>query len=397
MHSATPRVAYFPDSFYEINGVAHTSRHFEAFAQRRGLPFFCLHPAKRDSAIREQKVGELTTLDIARGSAVSFRLEKDLTFDAAFLRHKKFLEERLRAFRPDIVHITGPSEPGILGAWLARNLKVPLVASWHTNLHEYAAQRSGWFVRALPRSKQAAAEKKIEDASLMACARFYRIAEALFAPNVDLCRLLEGATGRHCSLMPRGVDTIAFSPEYRDRNGTGEAFVLGYCGRLSVEKNVFLLARVRTELIARGIDNFRFLIIGHGKEESWLGQQLPNAEFTGVLRGAELARAYANMDLFVFPSHTDTFGNVVLEALASGVPAIVTPDGGPRYIVKDGETGSIATDDGFSAAVAAIVLDPELHARMRVAARTYALSASWDSVFEGVYSTYEEVLASHGR
>jgi phosphatidylinositol alpha 1,6-mannosyltransferase len=397
MRSATPRVAYFPDSFYEINGVAHTSRHFEAFAQRKGLPFFCLHPGKRDSAIREQQLGELTTIDIARGSAVSFRLEKDLTFDAAFLRHKKFLEERLRAFAPDIVHITGPSEPGILGAWLARNLKVPLVASWHTNLHEYAAQRSGWFVRVLPRSKRSAGEKKIEEASLLACGRFYRMAEALFAPNVDLCRLLERVTGRHCALMPRGVDTIAFSPEYRDRSRTGEAFTLGYCGRLSIEKNVTLLARIRTELIERGIGNFRFLIIGHGKEEVWLRQHLPNAEFTGVLRGAELGRAYANMDLFVFPSHTDTFGNVVLEALASGVPAIVTPDGGPRYIVQDGETGSIATDDGFSAAVARIILDPELHARMRVAARAYALSASWDSVFEGVYNTYVEVLGSHGK
>ena len=171
--------------------------------------------------------------------------------------------------------------------------------------------------------------------------------------------------------------------------------MLGFCGRLSIEKNVFLLARIRTELIARGVSDFRFLIVGHGKEEGWLRQHLPNAEFTGVLRGAELARAYANMDLFVFPSHTDTFGNVVLEALASGVPAIVTPDGGPRYIVKDGETGSIATDDGFSAAVAKLILDPELHARMRLAARSYALSASWDSVFEGVYSTYEEVLAKH--
>ena len=116
--------------------------------------------------------------------------------------------------------------------------------------------------------------------------------------------------------------------------------MLGFCGRLSIEKNVFLLARIRTELMERGITNFRFLIIGHGKEEGWLRQHLPNAEFTGVLRGHDLARAYANMDLFVFPSHTDTFGNVVLEALASGVPAIVTPDGGPRYIVKDGETGS---------------------------------------------------------
>jgi glycosyltransferase involved in cell wall biosynthesis len=397
MRSATPRVAYFPDTFYEINGVAHTSRHFEAFAQRRGIPFFCLHPAKRDSAIHEQHQGELTTLEIPRGSMISFRLEKDLTFDAAFLRHKKFLEERLRAFRPDIVHITGPSEPGILGAWLAKNLKVPLVASWHTNLHEYAAQRSGWFLRMLPSSRRPGTEQKIEDATLLACARFYRLAEVLFAPNIDLCRLLEKFTGRHCALMPRGVDTISFSPKYRDRSGIAEPFVLGFCGRLSIEKNVFLLARIRTELIERGLTNFRFLIIGHGKEEGWLRQHLPNAEFTGVLRGQDLARAYANMDLFVFPSHTDTFGNVVLEALASGVPAIVTPDGGPRYIVRDGETGFIATDDGFSDAIAKIILDPELHARMGDAARLYAQSASWDSVFEGVYSTYDEVLASHGR
>jgi phosphatidylinositol alpha 1,6-mannosyltransferase len=397
MRTATPRVAYLPDTFYEINGVAHTSRHFEAFARRRNIPFFCLHPGKKGSPIQEQQHGELTTLEIPRGSPISFRIEKDLTFDAAFLRHKKFLEERLRAFRPDIVHVTGPSEPGILGAWLAKSLKVPLVASWHTNLHEYAARRSGWLLRMLPSSQRAGAEKKIEDTSLFACARFYKLAEVLFAPNVDLCRLLEKSTGRHCALMPRGVETIAFSPEYRDRSGTDGSFVLGFCGRLSIEKNVFLLTRIRTELMARGITNFRFLIVGHGKEEGPLRQQLPNADFTGVLRGNDLARAYANMDLFVFPSHTDTFGNVVLEALASGVPAVVTPDGGPRYIVKDGETGLIATDDGFSDAVARLMLDRALHAQMRNAARLYALSASWDAVFEGVYSTYDEVLASHGR
>ena len=393
MRAALPRVAYFPDTFYEINGVAHTSRHFEAFAQRRDLPFFCLHPGKKDSGLREQQQGALTTLDIPRGSFLSFRLEKDLTFDIAFLRHRDFLEERLRAFQPDIIHVTGPSEPGILGAWLAKSMRVPLVASWHTNLHEYAAQRSTWLLHMLPQSRVPAAEKKIEEITLLACARFYRMAEALFAPNIDLCQLLEKVTGRQCALMPRGVDTIAFSPEHRSR--TGEEFVLGFCGRLSIEKNVFLLARIRTELLALGITNFRFLIVGHGKEEGWLRQYLPNAEFTGVLRGHDLARAYANMDLFVFPSHTDTFGNVVLEALASEVPAIVTPDGGPRYIVQDGVTGWIATDDGFSAAIARVILNPELHARMRVAARVYALSASWDSVFEGVYRTYDEVLSRH--
>jgi phosphatidylinositol alpha 1,6-mannosyltransferase len=383
MRSASPRVAYFPDTFYEINGVAHTSRQFEAFAKRRGLPFFCLHPGKRDTPLQEKQEGELTTLEMPRGSLISFRIEKDLDFDPAFFRHKDFLEERLRAFRPDIIHVTGPSEPGILGAWLAKSLKVPLVAAWHTNLHEYAAQRSAWL--------GPDAKRKIEQVALLACARFYKMAEVLFAPNVDLCRLLEQSTGRHCALMPRGVDTIAFSPEHRDREGI-RPFVLGFCGRLSIEKNVFLLARIRTELLARGITDFRFLIVGHGKEEGWLREHLPNADFTGVLRGADLARAYANMDLFVFPSHTDTFGNVVLEALASGVPSVVTPDGGPRYIVKDGETGTIATDDEFSSAIARLMLDPELYARMQVAARAHALSASWDAVFEGVYREYDGVL-----
>jgi glycosyltransferase involved in cell wall biosynthesis len=98
------------------------------------------------------------------------------------------------------------------------------------------------------------------------------------------------------------------------------------------------------------------------------------------------------MDLFVFPSHTDTFGNVVLEALASGVPAIVTPDGGPKTIVRDRETGRIVDDDDFAAAIAGVLGDPAKHAQMRQAARAYALTASWDSVFEGVYKVYEALV-----
>ena len=98
------------------------------------------------------------------------------------------------------------------------------------------------------------------------------------------------------------------------------------------------------------------------------------------------------MDLFVFPSHTDTFGNVVLEALASGVPAIVTPDGGPRTIVCDGETGRIVPDDQFAEAIADSLSDPVRLDQMRQAARAYALTASWDSVFEGIYAAYEELV-----
>ncbi len=125
---------------------------------------------------------------------------------------------------------------------------------------------------------------------------------------------------------------------------------------------------------------------------SGCASHLPRAQLPGVLRGEALAEAYANMDLFVFPSHTDTFGNVVLEAFASGVPAIVTPDGGPASIVCEGVTGRIVPDAEFAAAVAGILRDPRKLAEMRIGARAHALTASWDSVFEGVYGAYEGIL-----
>ena len=135
------------------------------------------------------------------------------------------------------------------------------------------------------------------------------------------------------------------------------------------------------------------LIVGHGSDEAELRLELAEAEFAGVLRGAALAQAYANMDVLVFPSHTDTFGNVVLEALASGVPAVVTPDGGPKFIVRNGETGFVTDDDHFATAVAKLVTDRERLEGMRLKAREYALGCSWDTVFERVYAGYETALA----
>ncbi|HZD47140.1 MAG TPA: glycosyltransferase [Silvibacterium sp.] len=384
-----PRVAYFPDSFYEINGVAHTSRQFEAFVRRRDLPFLFIRPGRRNPRLLVE--GQLTTLELPRGS-FSIPLEKDLTFDVGYARHLPLILRTLKEFRPDIVHITGPSENGILGAILANHLHVPLAASWHTNVHEYAATRATWLLRHLGDGSRDEAARIIERSALYLSGRFYWLAKILFAPNPGLCRLLEKETGRPCFLMQRGVDTAVFSPTYRLRQPGDDSFVLGFVGRLSVEKNVALLAQVQKELTALGFTNCRFLIVGHGAEEPWLREHLPGAEFAGVLRGEALSRAYANMDLFVFPSHTDTFGNVVLEALASGVPAIVTPDGGPSSIVQQGETGLIARDDDFAAAAARIIADPVLHAGMRQAARKDGLSTSWDSVFEAVYDGYRTIL-----
>jgi glycosyltransferase involved in cell wall biosynthesis len=385
-----PRVAYFPDSFHEVNGVAHTSRHFEAFARRRNYPFLCVRAGDRARSFIED--GNVWTLELPRGF-LSIALEKDLRFDPAFLRHIPLIEEVLEHFKPDLIHITGPSEVGMLGAGLANHMRLQLAASWHTNVHEYAARRSEWFLRLLPARHSAATGQTIEDLAMAAAAKFYSIAQVLFAPNPELCQKLQRMTERPCHLMPRGVDAELFHPCKRNRRPEDRAQVLGFVGRLSVEKNIAGLVQVQNELEQLGHKSFRFLIVGHGGDEAWLRERLHRAEFTGVLRGEALSAAYANMDLFVFPSHTDTFGNVVLEALASGLPAVVTPDGGPRTIVRDGETGRIAPDEKLAAAVSGILRDPAKHEAMRHAARAYALTASWDSVFEGVYAAYESMLA----
>ena len=134
--------------------------------------------------------------------------------------------------------------------------------------------------------------------------------------------------------MRRGVDTRLFDPARRRRSD--DTFRIGYVGRLTPEKNVRFLAELGVALKAKGQDNVEFVIVGEGSEEAWLRQNVPNVTCTGVLRGDALAEAYAGMDLFAFPSRTDTFGNVVLEALASGVPAVVTDGGGPKFIVAAG-------------------------------------------------------------
>ena len=380
-----PRVAFFPDSFHEVNGVAHTSRNFEQFAARQSLPFLCVRAGTRSQAL--EKRGSLWTLELPR-SAFSIPLERDLTFDPLYFRHIPLVEQTLDEFAPDIVHITGPSDLGVLGAAIAHHHGISLAASWHTNVHEYAARRFAHLFRVFPQTSPLGAAFTIEACAMEIAAALYSTAQVLFAPNPQLCRHLEEATGRRCFLMRRGVDCRQFAPHTRTRPANDDIAVLGFVGRLSVEKNVRLLARIHRELRDAGCAHCKFKIVGHGAEESWLRQNLPGAEFTGVLKGERLAAAYADMDLLVFPSHTDTFGNVVLEALASGVPAIVTRDGGPASIVRDNETGRIVADADFPPAILSLLADPATHARMRIAARSHALAATWDQVFEHVYRGY---------
>jgi phosphatidylinositol alpha 1,6-mannosyltransferase len=390
----SPRVAFFPCVYHEVDGVAKTGREFEAFASRHEIPFFMVHAGPRDEVTVARSV---TRVQMQRGP-VKFPLDRAHDYDLLFLRHYRTLEPLLRDFRPDVVQITGPSDVGTLGAYAAWKMGIPLAASWQTNLHQYARRRTAAAMSFLPKRVSQKLADAAERWSFRASARFYKIPRLLFAPNQEMIRVLEAATGKPCYLMSHAVNTAVFRPELRDRqlrDGREDSFCIGYVGRLTAEKNVRALARLERALLDMGQRNFRFVVVGEGAEQEWLRKNMRQAEFTGVLTGTELSRTFANFDLLAFPSETDTFGLVVLEAFASGVPAVVTDRGGPQYTVRHGSSGYVARDfDEFAGYTARLMSQPELLSAMRVAAREQALTTSWDRIFEGMYEAYERCLSS---
>ena len=383
-----PRVAFFTDCFHEVNGVALTSRELDRFALSREAAFFSLHVGPRTTL---ETHGLHTTMELRRSFA-SIPLDAGMYFDVFGLRHLSQVRRALETFQPDLIHITGPGDCGLLGALLAWQLGVPLVASWHTNLHEFGARRLERVLGGLPPSGAVQSIGAAAEWLMLSLLKlFYGFGRVLLAPNPELMGMLEAATHRPTFLMQRGVDTTLYNPTRRTRRD--DIFTIGHVGRLSPEKNVRVLAEIERGLEQLGFDRFRVLIVGQGSQREWLRQNMKRAEFTGVLKGEPLAEAYANMDVFAFPSETDTFGNVVLEALASGVPTVVTTNGGPKFLIQEGVTGFVAPDAStFTGAIAQLMRDRVRQLQMSRAARDYALGASWDSVFEKVYSAYGQAL-----
>ncbi len=382
------RVAFFPDSFLEINGAAMTSQRLVGYAKKNGYPFLCVYSGKKTEVTRDESI---TYLALKRSPA-AIKMDEDLAYDPFFQRHTTRVVRELVKFNPDVLHITGLNDVSIIGAYLGWKMQIPVIGSWHTNIHEFAAHRLAKMFSFLPDSFVSTltnfAERKILDGSVL----YYKIPKVVLAPNQELVDLLARGTRRKAFLMTRGVDTEIYSPAKRTINDG--VFRFGFVGRLRAEKNVRRLADLEKKLLEAGKTNFKFLIVGEGDERGFLEKNMTRAEVTGFLDGERLAEAYANMDVFVFPSETETFGNVVQEANAAGVPAIVTNQGGPKFIVRHDETGYIAENfDEFIRYSLELMDDAEKLLKMKRAAREFALARSWDAVFEKVYQAYAETLA----
>lgn len=299
-------------------------------------------------------------------------------------------QARARQDQIDVIHLTTPGPIGLAALYVASRLQIPLVGSFHTDLAAYTAtlsgsERLGRLMREFMRWP-------------------YGRCQRVLVPSEDTRRLLIGARGdaRKITVWSRGVDTTHFRPERRSAQLRESWHVdhrrpaILYVGRVSREKGLDQLVPLHHRLLERGIQH-RLVIVGQGPMLDELRERLPDAVFTGVLSREAVATAFASADLFVFPSRTDTAGNVVLEAQASGLPVVVSTAGGPSenmLVHRTGLTCGTTDPDEWAAAVATIMRTPARRHDMSEAARQYALSRQWAQALRPLYAAYDDAARS---
>ena len=372
------RVAYFTESLYPlVDGVSRTLARLFGTLEEREVDFLVFSPYLPDASVSwRERVRPVRFL--------RFPLYPDYRVSLPLL--SRGVAAELEAFRPDLVHVVSPTPMAVWAQRWARRHGVPVVASFHTHFVSYfryygvrPLERFGW----------------------SALRRFYSRCERVYAPSLSIIRELEGEGIRQVELWSRGIDPLRFSPDFRDEalrasvGASDEVPLLLLVSRLVKEKDLADLVAVDRVLRERGL-SFRLALVGDGPMRAELEERLPHAHFAGHRTGEELARWYASADVFLFPSTTETLGNVVLEALASGLPAVVVDRGGPQDLISPGENGFVAraNDPAHLADHAERLLrDPDLRRRLGREARASAVAErSWSAINGRLLESYGEVV-----
>jgi glycosyltransferase involved in cell wall biosynthesis len=292
---------------------------------------------------------------------------------------------RLAQDRINVVHMTTPGPLGLAALAASRRLRLPLIGSFHTDLARYTGVLSG--------------SAALEGFMRHYMRWLYGHCSRVLVPS-EATRALVAATGiapNRLAIWSRGVDTQTFTPARRstalraDWRARDDRPVLLYAGRLSREKGVDQLPALHTRLVRLGVDH-RLVIVGDGPLRAELAASCPAAICPGMLGRERLAEVYASADVFVFPSRTDTAGNVVLEAQASGLPVIVADAGGPCEHMRPGITGVVCRDDpdAWAFAVANLLTGASARQAMAVSAREYALARTWPVALAPLYDAYRQ-------
>jgi glycosyltransferase involved in cell wall biosynthesis/predicted metal-dependent phosphoesterase TrpH len=363
-----PRVALIADGIGSMHGVTATIEKIREL----GVPGFEIEVVGTDAGV-DRRLPAATELEIPFYAGMSLGVPG-----------LPGLVETLAEGRYDIVHVTAPGPAGVAATLLNRIAGTPLIASYHTELATYAGLRSG--------------DGALEAVAQAALSAFYKAPSQVLSPSpaADRSLLALGVDPDRLGRWERGVDVDRFDPGKGVREDfPGEIKIL-YAGRLTREKGVDLLAE--SFLRARATDpRLHLLLAGGGPEEEDLRTRLgEHATFLGWLEGEALARAYASADVFLFCSTTDTYGQVVLEAGASGLPVVAVAEGGPASLIENRHTGMLCCPDAdhIAGTVLQLAASPLLRRHLGASAARAARERSWERAMEQLADGYRRVLAA---
>lgn len=294
----------------------------------------------------------------------------------------------LKRFRPDVLHVSSPDPLGHAGLRFGAANGIPVVGSVHTRFETYLKYY---------------ALGGLEGVAKRYLTHFYNRCRHLYVPSDCMAKLLRADGVRtEIRAWSRGVDRALFNPARRDldwRRSLGIAddeVVILFVGRVVMEKGLKPFADTLERLSSAGFPH-RVLVVGDGPARDWLAQRLPGAIFTGYLSGPNLARAYASADIFFNPSTTETFGNVTIEAMASGLPTVCARGTGSNSIVRDRETGFLIDQEDVRAlcrALGALTSQGDMRRRMGQTARGASAAYDWDAVLSAVLRHYCDARTS---
>jgi glycosyltransferase involved in cell wall biosynthesis len=373
------RIAYFTDTYSpEVNGVTNTLSKLGSYLDERHVRQLVIAPdydgnnPDCDSVFRR--------VHRFKGITTSLSPKSRLAFPAFWE-----IGEICNNFMPDVVHVTTEMGIGFRGMRYALSRGIPLVMSYHTDYCKYLKYHNLEFARSLLENY---------------LAWFYSFPARTLAPSRHTLGELFAKGYRNLGIWSRGIDADRFNPDYKSeelrKTLAEDKFIFLYVGRLSPEKSLDTLLHAASEIERRFPNKAAFVFTGDGPSaETIQNSNLPNIIFTGFKRGKELSEMYASADCFAFPSATETFGNVVLEAMASGLPVAAVAGGGVTdFLTHDHNALLCEPEDAaaFTENLVAVMEDNSLRLRLANNARQTALTRDWDNIFDGLVGVYAEVI-----
>ncbi len=371
------KIAIVTENFLpKLDGVTRTIAMLLEHLQKKSHQAIVLGP--------EGSVDEYAGAKVVHINGIAIPFYPELKFLLPTRGFKSYIQD----FQPDIVHLADPMLLGMAGIYWAQKQSIPIVAGYHTNIANYMSHYGLG-----PLAPTAWKYRKF----------LHNQCDVTLCPSQSTAKVLEKQGFERIKIWPRGVDSVLFHPAKRSaeiRKSLGAEDdttpLLLYAGRLSHEKNISTLAEA-FRIISAGHPVCRLVVVGDGPARQDLEQSLAGlpVTFTGYQRGEDLAVYYASCDIFIFPSTSETFGQVVQEAMASGLPVIGANAEGVCDIVRDGETGLLTAPQNAEETAAAahmLLYNPDELRRMRQNARAFAETRSWSEIMDNLLHVYEDIL-----